>query len=59
MENRIDISSDRDLQVWSRTFHVSPEKLVDLVREFGPAAEQLRDALKRAEIARIGGRRQG
>ena len=45
------------MQVWARAFHVTPEKLVQLVRQFGSSTGQIRDALKRAELARSGGRR--
>jgi hypothetical protein len=56
MDPKVDIGDDRGLEAWSRTFHVPPEALVQLVRQFGPNVEQIRDALKRAEIGRTGGR---
>jgi hypothetical protein len=56
MDSRVDIGDDRGLEVWSRTFHVAPQVLVQLVVQFGPYEGQIRDALKRAEIGRTAGR---
>lgn len=57
MVSHVNIEDERALAVWAKTFHVAPEVLVRLVREFGPTEDQIRDALKHAEIGRSAGRR--
>ena len=52
----IDINDDAGLYVWARTFGITPDELVRWVSEVGPVASHVRDAMKRAEIARSGGR---
>jgi hypothetical protein len=55
----IDINDDHEVYIWARTFGVTPDELVRLVSEIGPSVEHIRDALKRDQIARTGGRRYG
>ena len=57
MTTHIDINDDHELYIWARTFGVTPQELVRLVGEVGPSTDRIRDALKRSEIARTGGRR--
>lgn len=57
MDTRIDVNDDHDVYVWARILKVTPQELVRLVGEVGTSPERVRDALKRAEIARSGGRR--
>lgn len=57
MDSRVEIGDHHSLEVWARTFHVTPEELVQLVRRFGPYTDQIRNALKRVEIGRTAGRR--
>jgi len=56
MVGRVNIDDEHGLTAWAKTFHVAPEVLVQLVRQLGPSEERIRDALKRAEIGRSGGR---
>jgi hypothetical protein len=56
MSTFIDINDDHEVYIWARTFGVTPDELVRLVSEFGPSVEHIRDALKRSEISRGGGR---
>jgi hypothetical protein len=56
MSTFIDINDDHEVYIWARTFGVTPDELVRLVSEIGPSVEHIRDALKRSEIARSGGR---
>jgi hypothetical protein len=53
----IDLNNDHEVHIWARTFGVTPDELVRLVSEIGPSVEHIRDALKRSQIARRGGRR--
>jgi hypothetical protein len=52
----IDIDDDHERYVWARALGITPDELVNLVREVGPSANRVRDALKRSEIGRTGGR---
>jgi len=56
MSAHIDINDDHELYIWARTFDIAPDELVRLVGEVGPSAMRIRDALKRAELGRSGGR---
>jgi hypothetical protein len=56
MSPHIDVNDDRDLYAWARTLGVTPQQLVRLVGEVGPSAQRVRDALKRSELGRSGGR---
>jgi hypothetical protein len=57
MENFIDIKDDDSLRLWACRLSVSPDHLARLVTELGPWPERIRDALKREELSRSGGRR--
>jgi uncharacterized protein DUF3606 len=57
MSTHIDINDDHELYIWARMLGVGPDELVRLVGEVGPSAERVREALKRSELGRIGGRR--
>ena len=57
MSTLIDINDDHELYIWSRLLRITPDELVRLASEVGPSAEQIRDALKRAQIIRNGGKR--
>jgi hypothetical protein len=57
MSTHIDINDDHELYIWSRLLHITPDELVRLATEVGPSAEGIRDAIKRAQIGRGGGRR--
>jgi hypothetical protein len=56
MSAYIDINDDHELYIWARTFGITPDELVRVVSEVGSSPVRVRDALKRAEIARSGGR---
>jgi hypothetical protein len=56
MTGHIDINDDHDLYIWARTFGITPDELVRWVSEVGPVVSHVRAAMKRAEIARSGGR---
>ena len=56
MDTRIDITDDHDVYVWARILKVTPQELVRVVGEVGPSTATVREALKRAEIGRSGGR---
>jgi hypothetical protein len=56
MSTLIDINDDHELYIWSRLLHITPDELVRLASEVGPSAEQIRDAIKRAQIVRSGGK---
>lgn len=57
MDTTIDVNDDHEVYVWARILKVTPHELVRLVGEVGNSPERVRDALKRSEIARSGGRR--
>ena len=57
MSTLIDINDDHELYIWSRMLRITPDELVRLASEVGPSAEQIRDAIKRAQIGQSSGRR--
>jgi hypothetical protein len=56
MDTRIEVNDDHELYVWARILKVTPQELVRVVGEVGSSPERVRDALKRSEIGRSGGR---
>jgi hypothetical protein len=46
--SRINLSEDYEVQYWTKTLGISPERLEELVREHGNSVEKIRAALGRA-----------
>ena len=58
MDNFIDINDDNSLRLWACRLSITPDQLARLVSELGSSPQRIRDALKREELSRSGGRKQ-
>ena len=44
---RINLKEDHEVLYWSEEFHITPERLRDVVESVGPMVDDVREALKK------------